>query len=100
MKPTLNTIPASITGIKQGEVVVVVDNEDRENEGNFVTATCNATFGATNFVSIQGRRTRFDWCIAYGTILAPQVKNTGVVNPRLLLVGLTKTTVFTPHPER
>lgn len=39
----LDTIESAIEDIKQGKLVVVVDDEDRENEGDFVTAARNAT---------------------------------------------------------
>ena len=34
----LNTIDEAISDIKQGKLVIVVDDEDRENEGDFITA--------------------------------------------------------------
>jgi 3,4-dihydroxy-2-butanone 4-phosphate synthase len=34
----LNTIPEAVEAIKQGEIVIVVDDEDRENEGDFIAA--------------------------------------------------------------
>ncbi len=35
----LNTIPEAIAAIGRGELVVVVDDEDRENEGDFICAS-------------------------------------------------------------
>ncbi len=51
----LNTIPAAIEDIKNGKLVIVVDDEDRENEGDFITAAENATPELINFMSIHGR---------------------------------------------
>lgn len=51
----LNTIPEAIEDIKAGKVVIVVDDEDRENEGDFVTAARNATPEVINFMATHGR---------------------------------------------
>src|SRR5687767_6287003 len=51
----LDTIESAIEDIKKGKLVVVVDDEDRENEGDFVTAASNITPELVNFMSIHGR---------------------------------------------
>lgn len=51
----LNTIEEAIEDIKNGKVVIVVDDEDRENEGDFVTAAANATPEVINFMATHGR---------------------------------------------
>lgn len=51
----LNTIPEAITAIKNGELVIVVDDEDRENEGDFIAASELITPGIINFMTIHGR---------------------------------------------
>lgn len=51
----LDTIESAIEDIKKGKLVIVVDDEDRENEGDFVTAANNATPEVINFMSIHGR---------------------------------------------
>jgi len=51
----LNTIAEAIEDIKAGKVVIVVDDEDRENEGDFVTAARNATPEIINFMATHGR---------------------------------------------
>src|SRR5215467_1112207 len=51
----LDTIQSAIEDIKQGKLVIVVDDEDRENEGDFVTAARNATPEVINFMSKYGR---------------------------------------------
>ncbi len=51
----LDSIAAALADIKKGKMVIVVDDEDRENEGDFVTAAQNATPEVVNFMSIHGR---------------------------------------------
>src|SRR3954451_18146848 len=51
----LDTIESAIEDIKQGKLVIVVDDEDRENEGDFITAARNATPEVINFMSKYGR---------------------------------------------
>lgn len=51
----LNTIEEAIEDIKNGKVVIVVDDEDRENEGDFVTAARNITPEIVNFMATHGR---------------------------------------------
>ena len=51
----LNTIQSAIEDIKQGKLIIVVDDEDRENEGDFITAANNATPEVINFMSKEGR---------------------------------------------
>ncbi|MBC7651250.1 MAG: 3,4-dihydroxy-2-butanone-4-phosphate synthase, partial [Deinococcales bacterium] len=51
----LHTIAEGIEAIKQGKMVIVVDDEDRENEGDFIMAAKFATAEAINFMSKEGR---------------------------------------------
>lgn len=51
----LDTIESAIEDIKKGKVVIVVDDEDRENEGDFITAARNVTPEIINFMSREGR---------------------------------------------
>lgn len=51
----LNTIPEAIESIKKGEVVIIVDDESRENEGDFVCASSKVTPEVINFMSKEGR---------------------------------------------
>ncbi|HMZ48293.1 MAG TPA: bifunctional 3,4-dihydroxy-2-butanone-4-phosphate synthase/GTP cyclohydrolase II [Flavobacteriales bacterium] len=48
-------IESAIEDIRQGKVVIVVDDEDRENEGDFLTAARNATPEVVNFMATHGR---------------------------------------------
>ena len=51
----LNTIAEAIEDIKAGKVIIVVDDEDRENEGDFLTAAANASPEVINFMATYGR---------------------------------------------
>jgi 3,4-dihydroxy 2-butanone 4-phosphate synthase/GTP cyclohydrolase II len=51
----LNTISEAIAAIKRGELVIVVDDEDRENEGDFIVASELITPEIINFMTIHGR---------------------------------------------
>lgn len=55
MEIRLNTVEEAIEDIKLGKVIIVVDDEDRENEGDFVTAARNATPEVINFMATHGR---------------------------------------------
>ncbi|MFB5266012.1 bifunctional 3,4-dihydroxy-2-butanone-4-phosphate synthase/GTP cyclohydrolase II [Paenibacillus enshidis] len=50
-----DSIEDAITDLKQGKVVIVVDDEDRENEGDFVVLADKASPEAINFMITQGR---------------------------------------------
>jgi 3,4-dihydroxy 2-butanone 4-phosphate synthase / GTP cyclohydrolase II len=51
----LNTIEEAIEDIRQGKVVIVVDDEDRENEGDFIAAAEMVTPEMINFMATHGR---------------------------------------------
>lgn len=51
----LNTIPEAISAIKNGEMVIVVDDEDRENEGDIIVASELITPEIINFMTINAR---------------------------------------------
>lgn len=61
----LNTIEEAVADIKAGKVIIVVDDEDRENEGDFLTAARNATPELINFMATHGR----------GLICAPLIES-------------------------
>src|SRR6476619_7919793 len=61
----LDTIESAIADIKAGKLVIVVDDEDRENEGDFITAARNVTPEVINFMSKHGR----------GLICAPMLED-------------------------
>src|SRR5882757_5666672 len=60
----LDTIESAIEDIKQGKLIIAVDDEDRENEGDFITAAANITPEVVNFMTKHGR----------GLICAPLVE--------------------------
>jgi 3,4-dihydroxy 2-butanone 4-phosphate synthase/GTP cyclohydrolase II len=51
----LDTIESALEDLKKGKLLIVVDDEDRENEGDFVTAAHNVTPEIINFMSKHGR---------------------------------------------
>lgn len=61
----LNTIEEAIADVKAGKIIIVVDDEDRENEGDFLTAARNVTPEVINFMSKYGR----------GLICAPLIED-------------------------
>ena len=65
MKGQLDTIESAIAAIQRGEVIIVVDDEDRENEGDFLTAARNVTPDIINFMATHGR----------GLICAPLIES-------------------------
>lgn len=65
MEFNLNTIDEALADIKAGKIIIVVDDEDRENEGDFITAARNVTPEVINFMSKYGR----------GLICAPLIED-------------------------
>lgn len=65
MPTELDSIESAIADIKAGKVVIVVDDEDRENEGDFVAAARSVTPEMINFMATHGR----------GLICAPLVES-------------------------
>jgi 3,4-dihydroxy 2-butanone 4-phosphate synthase/GTP cyclohydrolase II len=65
MEFKLNTIDEAIEEIRNGKVIIVVDDEDRENEGDFLTAARNSTPEIINFMATHGR----------GLICAPLIES-------------------------
>src|SRR3954464_8457691 len=51
----LDSIESAIEDIRQGKMVIVVDDEDRENEGDFIIAANKVTPEVINFMSREGR---------------------------------------------
>ena len=64
-KIQLNTIEEAIEDIRQGKIIIVVDDEDRENEGDFLAAAEKVTPEMINFMATHGR----------GLICAPLTEN-------------------------
>lgn len=75
----LNTIEEAIEAIKAGEVIIVVDDEDRENEGDFVCAADCITPEIINFMSTHGR----------GLICTPiEEKRADELNLNMMVAGI------------
>lgn len=55
IKNKLDTIESAIEDIRNGKVVIVVDDEDRENEGDFIAAADKVTPEMINFMAMHGR---------------------------------------------
>jgi 3,4-dihydroxy 2-butanone 4-phosphate synthase/GTP cyclohydrolase II len=51
----LNTVDEALEDIRQGKIVIVVDDEDRENEGDFIVAAEKITPETVNFMITHGR---------------------------------------------
>ena len=64
-KIKLNTIEEAIEDIRQGKIIIVVDDESRENEGDFLAAAEKVTPEMINFMATHGR----------GLICAPLTEN-------------------------
>ncbi len=88
MKDTiqLDPIQEAIDAIKNGEIVIVVDDEDRENEGDFVCAAEMVTPEIINFMATHGR----------GLICAPLVEDRCEALGLDLMVGTNTATFETP----
>ncbi len=54
-KIKLNSIEDAITDLKHGKMVIVVDDEDRENEGDFICPAASVTPEVINFMATHGR---------------------------------------------
>lgn len=65
MSSTLNTVEEALEDIKAGKVIIVVDDEDRENEGDFVIPARHVTPEIINFMATHAR----------GLICAPLIED-------------------------
>lgn len=81
----LNTIEEAIEDIKAGKVIIVVDDEDRENEGDFLVAARFATPEVINFMAKMGR----------GLICVPITEERGKELELDLMVGKNTATLET-----
>jgi 3,4-dihydroxy 2-butanone 4-phosphate synthase/GTP cyclohydrolase II len=85
-KFNLDPIEVAIETIKKGEVIIVVDDEDRENEGDFVCAAETVTPEIINFMATHGR----------GLICAPLVEDRCEKLGLELMVGSNTAAFETP----
>jgi len=101
----LNTIEEAIEDIKNGKVIIVVDDEDRENEGDFLTAAANVTPEIINFMATHGRGLICtplieERCDELGLDLMVQANNSHYATPFTVsvdLVGQGCTTGISAH---
>ena len=82
----LNTIEEAIEDIKAGKIVIVVDDEDRENEGDFLAAADKVTPEMINFMATHGR----------GLICAPIIEDRCEELELELMVGKNTAEYETP----
>lgn len=82
----LNTIEEAIEDIKNGKVIIVVDDEDRENEGDFICAAETVTPQIVNFMATHGR----------GLICAPLIEDRCEELGLELMVGRNTAAFETP----
>ena len=82
----LDSIEEAIEAIKQGEVIIVVDDEDRENEGDFICAAEKVTPEIINFMATHGR----------GLICAPLIEDRCEQLGLELMVGTNTAAYETP----
>lgn len=85
-KIKLDTIDEAIDEIKNGKVIIVVDDEDRENEGDFICAAECITPEIVNFMATHGR----------GLICAPLIEDRCDELGLELMVGKNTATFETP----
>ena len=82
----LNTIKEAIEDIKAGKIIIVVDDEDRENEGDFLAAAQMVTPEMVNFMATHGR----------GLICAPLIEDRCEELDLELMVGKNTAEYETP----
>jgi 3,4-dihydroxy 2-butanone 4-phosphate synthase/GTP cyclohydrolase II len=82
----LDTIEEAIEAIRKGEIIIVVDDEDRENEGDFVCAAECVTPEIVNFMATHGR----------GLICVPLIEDRCEELGLELMVGKNTATFDTP----
>lgn len=93
METKLNTIEEAIDAVKAGKVIIVVDDEDRENEGDFIAAARSVTPEMINFMATYGRGLICaplieDRCEELGLDLMVQANNAAYETPFTVSVDL------------
>ena len=95
MSGEFSTIEAAIRAIGRGEVVIVVDAEDRENEGDFICAAEKVTPEVVNFMITHGRG---QLCMPILPDIAERLKLTPMVHSNTSFLG-TSYTVTVDHKD-
>ena len=85
-KIRLDSIEEALEAIKNGKLIIVVDDEDRENEGDFICAAESVTPEIVNFMAREGR----------GLICVPLVEDRCEELRLELMVGINTAVYETP----
>lgn len=93
MNSHFSTVPAAVDAIARGEVIIVVDAEDRENEGDFICAADKATPELVNFI-LNGRG---EFCVPILPDLARKLELFPIVDSNTAPLG---TGFLTPIDHR
>ncbi len=91
-----STVPEAIEAIKNGEMVIVADDEDRENEGDFVCAAEKVTPEIINFMATHGRGLI---CLTLTPETCDQLKLFQMVNQNTDPLGTAFTVSVDAHPR-
>ena len=89
----LSRIEEAVADIKNGKMVIVVDDEDRENEGDFIIASEKATVQDVNFMMKEGRGLL---CISINNQTAQKLELTPMVNSNTTSHGTNFTVSVSP----
>ena len=73
----LNTIEEAIEDIRQGKVIIVVDDEDRENEGDFLAAAEKVTPEMINFMATTDSGSRISMAISWTVVIGCRLDDAG-----------------------
>ena len=93
-----HSVDEAVNALKQGEIIIVVDNEDRENEGDFVALAEHATPEVINFMALHGRGlicTPVDVSIAEHLNLHPMVEQNTDAHHTAFTVSIDHVTTTT-----
>ena len=95
MNSEFSTIEAAIAAIERGEIIIVVDAEDRENEGDFICAADKVTPEIVNFMITHGRG---QLCMPILPELSERLKLAPMVQSNTSFLG-TSYTVTVDHKD-
>ncbi|PCK21033.1 3,4-dihydroxy-2-butanone-4-phosphate synthase [Bacillus pumilus] len=93
-----HSVDEAVNALKQGKIIIVVDNEDRENEGDFVALAEHATPEVINFMALHGRGlicTPVQASIAKQLDLHPMVERNTDAHHTLFTVSIDHTSTMT-----
>src|SRR5688572_3775871 len=90
------TIPEALEELRQGRMIVLVDDEDRENEGDLVMAAEKITPAAMNFILRYGRGTD---CLALTGEQCDRLRLHPQTDMNTATMGTAFTITFDAHPK-